>query len=277
MSMLKNNARIVVKVGSNTLTYSTGNLNLRRMESLVRALSDFKNSGHEVILVSSGAVAAGIARLGLERRPESVEEKMALSAIGQAELMQIYERLFSTYGHNVAQILMTKDVIDNPVRRAAAESTFEKLLSYGVVPIVNENDAVSSTEIKFGGNDTLSAYVATVCRADILINMSDIDGLFDSDPRKNPEARLIGRVDKIDEKVLSYAGGAGTDRGTGGMITKIKAAEIAGSAGIPMLIVNGKNPDVLYEISDGHHIGTYFAASGEKRPKPAKTESEKES
>ncbi len=269
MSILKNNARIVVKVGSNTLTYSTGNLNLRRMESLVRALSDFKNSGHEVILVSSGAVAAGIARLGLERRPESVEEKMALSAIGQAELMQMYERLFSTYGHNV-------DVIDNPVRRAAAESTFEKLLSYGVVPIVNENDAVSSTEIKFGGNDTLSAYVATVCRADILINMSDIDGLFDSDPRKNPEARLIGRVDKIDEKILSYAGGAGTDRGTGGMITKIKAAEIAGSAGIPMLIVNAKDPDVLYEISDGHHIGTYFAASGEKRLKTEKADAGKD-
>lgn len=260
MSLLGERARIVVKIGSNTLTYSTGNLNLRRMESLVRALSDFKNSGHEVVLVSSGAVAAGISRLGLERRPESVEEKMALAAVGQAELMQMYERLFATYGHNVAQILMTKDVIDNPIRRAAAESTFAKLLAFGVVPIVNENDSVSSTEIKFGGNDTLSAYVATVCHADILINMSDIDGLFDSDPRKNPEARLVSRVDEINDRIMSYAGGAGTDRGTGGMVTKLEAAKIVSDAGIPMLIVNGKDPDVLYEIRDGHHVGTYFAA-----------------
>lgn len=261
MSILEKNARIVVKVGSNTLTHSSGNLNLRKMEILVRTLSDFKNEGHEVILVSSGAVAAGIAKIQLGRRPESTEEKQALAAIGQAELMQIYERLFGAYGHNVAQILMTKDVIDNNVRREAFENTFRELLRFGVVPIINENDPISTEELKFGGNDTLSAYVALVCKADILINMSDIEGLYDSDPRSNPDARLITRVDKIDEKIMSYAGGAGTDRGTGGMITKLRAAQIVTQAGIPMLIVNGKSPDILYKISDGYHVGTYFAAN----------------
>lgn len=261
MSILQSKARIVVKIGSNTLTHATGNLDLRRMETLVRILSDFKNAGHEVILVSSGAVAAGIARLGLGRRPESTEEKMALAAVGQAELMQVYEQFFGTYGHTVAQILMTKDVIDEPIRRQNAENTFRELLKLGCVPIVNENDSVSSEEIKFGGNDTLSAYVALVSHADLLINMSDIDGLFDRDPRNDPAAKLIDRVDIIDDTVISYAGGAGSDRGTGGMITKIKAAQIVTEAGIPMLIVNGKNPDILYEISDGKHVGTYFAAS----------------
>lgn len=219
MSILDKKSRIVVKIGSNTLTHSTGKLNLRRMETLVRTLSDFCNSGHEIILVSSGAVG---------------------------------------------QILMTKDVIDNPTRRAAAESTFRELLGYGCIPIVNENDSVSSEEIKFGGNDTLSAYVALVCSANILINLSDVDGLYNCDPRKNPDAKLISRVDVIDDSIMACAGGAGSERGTGGMITKIKAAQIATSAGIPMLIVNGKNPDVLYEISDGKHIGTYFAAKREE-------------
>ena len=264
MSVLEKNTRIVVKIGSNTLTHTTGSLDLRRMELLVRILSDFKNAGHEVVLVSSGAVAAGIARVGLGRRPESTEEKMALAAIGQADLMQVYERFFAAYGHTVGQILLTKDVIDNPIRRANAESTFRELLKLGCVPIINENDPVSTEELKFGGNDTLSAYVALVCDADILINLSDIDGLFDSDPRKNPDAKLIDRVDVIDERILSYAGGAGTDRGTGGMITKIKAAQIVTEAGIPMLIVNGKQPEILYQIIDGKHVGTYFAPSGKK-------------
>ncbi len=260
MGILKKDARIVVKIGSNTLTHSSGNLNLRRMETLVRTLSDFKNEGHEVVLVSSGAVAAGIAKVQLGRRPETTEEKQALAAIGQAELMQVYERLFGAYGHTVAQILMTKDVIDDETRRRAVESTFSELLKLGVIPIVNENDSVSCDELKFGGNDTLSAYVALVCDADILINMSDIEGLYDSDPRSNPEARLITRVDRIDDTILSYAGGAGTDRGTGGMITKLRAAQIVTDEGIPMLIVNGKSPDILYKISDGYHVGTYFAA-----------------
>ncbi|MBQ2766206.1 MAG: glutamate 5-kinase [Clostridia bacterium] len=259
MSILENKARIVVKIGSNTLTHASGRLDLRRMELLVRILSDFKNYGHEVILVSSGAVAAGIARLGLGRRPETTEEKQALAAIGQAELMQVYENFFATYGHTVGQLLMTKDIIDNDIRRTHAENTFRELLKLGCVPIVNENDPISTEELKFGGNDTLSAYVALVCGADILINLSDIDGLYDCDPKKNPDAKLIDRVDEINDTVISYAGGAGSERGTGGMITKIKAAQIVTEAGIPMLIVNGKNPEVLYRISDGEHIGTYFA------------------
>ncbi len=259
MSILENKARIVVKIGSNTLTHASGKLDLRRMELLVRILSDFKNYGHEVILVSSGAVAAGIARLGLGRRPETTEEKQALAAIGQAELMQVYEKFFATYGHTVGQMLMTKDIIDNDIRRTHAENTFRELLKLGCVPIVNENDPISTEELKFGGNDTLSAYVALVCGADILINLSDIDGLYDCDPKKNPDAKLIDRVDEINDTVISYASGAGSERGTGGMITKIKAAQIVTEAGIPMLIVNGKNPEVLYRISDGEHIGTYFA------------------
>ncbi len=265
MSILENKARIVVKIGSNTLTHTSGRLDLRRMELLVRILSDFKNYGHEVILVSSGAVAAGIARLGLGRRPETTEEKQALAAIGQAELMQVYEKFFATYGHTVGQLLMTKDIIDNEIRRTHAENTFRELLKLGCVPIVNENDPISTEELKFGGNDTLSAYVALVCGADILINLSDIDGLYNCDPRKNPDAKLIDRVDEINETVISYAGGAGSDRGTGGMITKIKAAQIVTEAGIPMLIVNGKNPEVLYRISDGEHIGTYFAPMGKNK------------
>lgn len=260
MSILQKKARIVVKIGSNTLTHDTGKLDLRRMELLVRILSDFKNAGHEIVLVSSGAVAAGIARLRLGRRPESTEEKQALAAIGQAELMQVYENFFATYGYTVGQMLMTKDIIDNPVRRTNAENTFRELLRLGCVPIVNENDPISTEELKFGGNDTLSAYVALVCGADLLINMSDIDGLYDCDPKNNPHAKLISRVEVIDDTVVSYAGGAGSERGTGGMITKIKAAQIVTEAGIPMLIVNGKNPEVLYRISDGEHIGTYFAA-----------------
>lgn len=260
MGILENKSRIVVKIGSNTLTHSTGNLDLRRMELLCRILSDFKNAGHEIVLVSSGAVAAGISRLGLGRRPESTEEKQALAAIGQAALMQVYENFFGTYGHNVGQMLMTKDIIDNETRRTNAKNTFRELLKLGCVPIINENDPISVEELKFGGNDTLSAYVAVVCEADLLVNMSDIDGLYDCDPRKNPDAKLISRVDEINDTVISYAGGAGTDRGTGGMITKIKAAQIVTESGIPMLIVNGKSPEVLYEIKDGKHVGTYFAA-----------------
>ena len=249
----------MVKVGSNTLTHTTGRLDLRRMEMLVRILSDFKNAGHEIVLVSSGAVAAGVAKMGFDHRPGSIDEKQALAAIGQAELMQVYEKFFATYGYTVGQLLLTKDVIDNAERRTNAENTFRELLKLGCVPIVNENDSVSSVGIEFGGNDFLSAYIALVCDADILINMSDIDGLFDSDPRKNANARLIDRVDEIDEKIASYAGGAGTDRGTGGMTAKIEAARIVTEEGIPMLIVNGKNPEILYEILDGKHVGTYFA------------------
>ena len=258
MSTLKNCRRLVVKIGTSTLTHEEGHLNLRRIEALVKILSDFKNAGHQVVLVSSGAVSAGVARLGTHR-PTCTKEKQAMAAVGQSELMKIYSRFFSDYGHTVAQMLLTKDVIDNPVRRAAAVDTFETLREMGCVPIVNENDCVSTTELNFGGNDTLSAYVALVSGADLLINLSDVDGLFDSDPRKNENAKLIARVERVDD-VLDMAGGAGTERGTGGMATKLEAAKLVTEAGIPMFILNGKDPHVLYDLLDGTAVGTYFAA-----------------
>ena len=260
MSFLKNCKRIVVKVGSSTLTHASGSLNLRRIERLAKTLSDLKNADMEVVLVSSGAVSAGIAKAGLGHRPTSLEEKQAMASIGQSELMKIYDRFFSDYGHKVGQILMTRDVVDNPIRRTAAENTFNTLLCMGCIPIVNENDAVSTDElVKFGGNDILSAHVANLFRADLLINLSDVDGLFDSDPRKNPDAKLIDRVDNIDD-ILSFAGGAGTERGTGGMEAKLTAAKMVTSNGIPMFIMNGSDPEILYRLFDGEHVGTYFAA-----------------
>ena len=259
MSAFSTCNRIVVKIGSSTLTHDEGHLNLRRIEALVKTLSDFKNSGKQVVLVSSGAVSAGVAKMGTHR-PRCTAEKQAMAAVGQSELMKIYSRFFSDYGHTVAQILLTKDVIDQPDRRAAAADTFRTLLEMGCIPIVNENDSVSTEGINFGGNDTLSAYVALVCHADLLINLSDVDGLYDSDPRKNPNAKLIGRVQGVDERVLAMAGGAGTERGTGGMATKLQAARIVLEQGIPMYILNGKDPAILYELLDGHHAGTYFAA-----------------
>ena len=258
MSEFAKYRRIVVKIGTSTLTHEEGHLNLRRIETLVKTLSDFKNAGLQVILVSSGAVSAGVAKVGTHR-PTCTAEKQAMAAVGQSELMKLYSRFFSDYGHTVAQILLTKDVIDNPVRRAAAEDTFRTLLEMGCVPIVNENDSISTEGLNFGGNDTLAAYVALVCHADLLINLSDIDGLYDKDPRRFSDARLISRVDGIDERVLAMAGGAGTARGTGGMATKLQAARIVVDAGIPMFILNGQDPTVLYELMDGKQKGTYFA------------------
>lgn len=252
--------RIVIKVGTSTLTYPNGSLNLRRISDLVRTLSDFKNAGHEIVVVSSGAVGAGFARLGLTEYPDTLAKKQACAAVGQSQLMKIYESFFGNYGHTVAQILMTKDVIDDPHRLELVKNTFSTLISMKCVPIVNENDSVSSQELQFGGNDTLSAYVGIACDADLIINLSDIDGLYSKDPRKHSDAVLIDRVEVIDDEIRSCAGGAGTNRGTGGMITKILAAQIASENGIPMIIINGSNPFKLYEILDGKHIGTYFAA-----------------
>ncbi len=260
MSVLHGCKRIVVKIGSSTLTHDEGHLNLRRIEALVKTLSDFKNEGRQVVLVSSGAVSAGVARVGTHR-PTCTAEKQAMAAVGQSELMKLYSRFFSDYGHTVAQILLTKDVMDNPVRRAAAEDTFRTLLEMGCIPIVNENDSVSTEGINFGGNDTLSAYVALVCHADLLINLSDVEGLYDSDPRKNPDAKLIEYVEVLDDRVMAMAGGAGTVRGTGGMATKLQAARMVVEQGIPMCILNGKDPTVLYRLLDGEHVGTYFAAN----------------
>ncbi len=260
MGLFQNCKRIVIKVGSSTLTHATGKLNLRRIELIAKTLSDLKNTGKEVILVSSGAVSAGIAKSSLGHRPYSLEEKQAMASIGQSELMKIYDRFFSDYGHKVAQILMTRDVIDNPVRRCAAENTFNTLLRMGCIPIVNENDAVSTDELtKFGGNDILSAHVANLCKADILINLSDVDGLYESDPRQDPDAKFIERVESIDD-ILDFAGGAGTDRGTGGMEAKLTAAKMVTENGIPMFIMNGRDPEILYKLLDGEHVGTYFTA-----------------
>ncbi len=260
MRMPENCKLIVIKVGTSTLTYPTGALNLHRIETIVKILSDLKNSGKEIILVSSGAVSAGVSKSGLGRRPVTVEEKQAMAAVGQSELMKIYDRFFSDYGHKVAQILMTRDIIDDPVRRIAAKNTFNTLLSMGIIPIINENDPVSTDELtKFGGNDILSAHIAIFTDADVLINMSDVDGLYDSDPRKDPHAKLIARVYNIDD-VSSGATDTGTDRGTGGMTAKLTAAKMVTEHGIPMFIINGHTPDILYKLMNGENVGTYFTA-----------------
>jgi len=262
VDFIRNARRIVIKIGSSSLTHSTGRLNLHRIETLARVLSDFKNAGKSIVLVTSGAISAGKARLGLDHRPSTTEEKQAMAAVGQCELMSIYERFFRMYGHTVGQILITRDTVDNPVSRKNAENTFNTLLAMGCVPIVNENDTISFEEIEFGDNDTLSAYVALLCRADVLVNLSDIDGLYDSDPHKNPEAKLIPSVVRIDDAIRAAAGGAGSAAGTGGVITKLHAAEIACSNGIPMFIINGENPEIMYDLFQGRHVGTYFMPYG---------------
>ena len=260
MNYFRDSKRVVVKVGTSTLTHATGHLNLRRIEKIVKVLSDLQNSGMQIVLVSSGAVSAGVAKVGFGKFPSSPEEKQAMAAIGQSELMKIYDRFFSDYGHTVAQVLMTKEVLTTPERRVAAENTFRRLLEMRCIPIVNENDSVSTDELtKFGGNDILSAYVAKLCRADLLLNLSDVDGLYDKDPRVCSDARLISRVEDINA-IMASAGDAGTERGTGGMIAKLKAAKLVTEDGIPMFILNGHDPEILYNLMDGGHVGTYFTA-----------------
>ncbi len=260
MEIVKKAKRIVIKVGSSTLTYENGKLNLKRIEKMCRVLSDLKNDGREIVLVSSGAVSAGIGKLGLEKRPSTVEEKQALAAIGQGVLVMIYERFFGDYGHTVAQILLTRDTINNEAGKTNAENTFEKLLEMGCIPIVNENDTVAFDEIKFGDNDTLSAYVSVLSKADLLINMSDTDGFYDSDPRTNPEAKMLTYIERVDESLYGCADGAGSARGTGGMTSKLHAAEISCTNGIPMMIVSGEDFSILYDIlNDGVEHGSYFA------------------
>ncbi len=249
---------IVVKVGTSTLTYDSGAINIRRFEKLVKVISDIKNSGKNVILVSSGAVGIAMGKMGFGERPKCLKDKQALAAIGQCELMDFYSRLFGGYNHNVAQVLLTKDVTVDPERYRNACNTFERLLDFGVIPIVNENDVISTDQLEFGDNDTLSATVAKLTKADLLIILSDIDGLYDADPRENPDASLISEIDFIDERIEALAGGAGSKRGTGGMITKIYAAKEATQSGIDMLIANGADPEVLYDILDGKEIGTLF-------------------
>ena len=254
--------RIVVKVGSSTLTYDNGKPNIRRIERLVRTISDLQNRGFEMVLVSSGAVAVGTAKLGLAERPKELSVKQAAAAVGQCELMHIYDKMFLEYGINVAQILLTRENIVDDDQRANIHNTFTALTKIGVVPIINENDTVATAELKhienFGYNDTLSAVVARMCDADLLVIFSDIDGLYDSNPRTNPQAKLINHVGRIDAKIRRMAGGAGSARGTGGMATKITAAELCMDAGIPMMVANGDKQGLLYDIVDGKEVGTLF-------------------
>ncbi len=255
---LKDAKRVVFKVGTSTLTYSGGGINIRRVEKLVKVLSDLKNQGKDIILVTSGAVGVGMGKLGIKTRPANTREKQALASIGQCELMDFYSRLFSGYNHTVAQLLLTKDVIDNEILKTNAQNTFETLLSLGALPIVNENDTISAEQIEFGDNDTLSATVAKLIGADLLVILSDIDGLYDDNPNTNPNARLIPVVEEVTDEIKALASGAGSDRGTGGMITKLTAAGIANDAGIDMYILNGADPDIVYSLLDGKSVGTLF-------------------
>ncbi len=248
--------RIVIKVGTSTLTYANGKLNLRRIESLVKVLADIKNSGKEVLLVTSGAIGVGAAHLGLTERPRDMGGKQAAAAVGQCELMYIYDKHFSEHGHVTAQVLLTRDVIDDDNRKTNVINTIHRLLEYGAVPIVNENDTVSFEEIEFGDNDTLSAVVAVLSGADALIILTDIDGVYTADPRTNPDAKFIPLVEKIDDDLRKAASGAGSSRGTGGMMTKLHAAEMASAQGISTVIMNGCDPSRLYDIFEGKPVGT---------------------
>lgn len=250
--------RIVIKVGTSTLAYSTGRLNIRQMEHICKVISDIKNSGYEIILVSSGAVGMGMGKLSLNKRPTELSLKQAAAAVGQCELMYTYDKLFSEYNHTVAQILLTAYDINHDNCRENFINTMNELLKLGALPIVNENDTVATNELVIGDNDTLAAIVAKNVGADLLVLMSDIDGLFTADPHVDFEAKLISCIEKITPEIEALAGEAGSQVGTGGMKTKIKAAKIVTSSGCDMLIVNGKDPDVLYDIVEGKKVGTLF-------------------
>lgn len=250
--------RIVIKIGTSTLTYPTWNMNLRRVEELCKVMADIKNAGNEVILVSSGAIAMGVGKLGLKSRPEDVTGKQAAAAVGQCELMYVYDRLFAEYNHTVAQLLLTGEDMRDEKRHQNFSNTLGKLLDLGVLPIINENDTVSTDEISLSDNDTLGALVAVSVKADMLILLSDIDGLYTGDPHLDKTAKLIPEITEIDEKIESLGGGKGTSRGTGGMKTKLGAAKLCMSSGVEMVIANGANPSLIYDIVDGKSVGTRF-------------------
>lgn len=252
--------RVVVKVGTSTLAHRTGLLNIRRVEELCRVLSDLKNAGHEIILVSSGAIGMGVGKLSLKSRPVDMPTKQAAAAVGQCELMYTYDKLFSEYHHNVAQILLTASDVEQPGRRENFHNTLTRLLELQALPIINENDTVATEEITIGDNDTLSALVAANIQAELLILLSDIDGLYNADPHTAPDAQIIPVVEEITDEILALGGGSGSSLGTGGMATKLHAAQIVTAAGADMLIANGEKPTVLYDILEGGHIGTRFLA-----------------
>lgn len=257
---MKYKKRIVIKIGSSSLQHKNGGeIDLIKIEKLVRELCDLKNQGMDVCLVSSGAIAVGRKAIGLKERPTEVATKQACAAVGQARLMMIYQRLFSEYSQVASQILMTKNTMVNDLSRDNAKNCFEELFRMGIIPIVNENDTVSTYEMNFGDNDTLSAIVAALIDADLLILLSDIDGLYTDDPRSNPDATLIERIEQMDERYLAMAKGTtGSDVGTGGMATKLKAAKIATASGADMIIANGKDVGIIHEIISGSFTGTFF-------------------
>jgi len=264
---LQNSKRIVVKVGTSTLTYDNGDINLARIEKLARVLSDLMNAGKEVVLVTSGAVQVGVKKLKLKEKPTSIRDKQAAASVGQCELMHIYSKFFGEYSHIVGQVLLTKDVIGDEHVRNNVVNTFEKLIEDKVIPIVNENDTVAIDEIenivRFGDNDNLSAIVSVLIHADLLVILSDIDGFFDSDPTKNPNSKLMKVIDGITPELENFAGDSGTDVGTGGMVTKLTAAKTATSAGVSLILANGKEPSILRDIIEGQEIGTLFLKQAE--------------
>ena len=265
MRDMKNVKRIVVKVGTSTLTYDSGKVNFAKFDKLTFVLSDLLNQGYEIVLVSSGAIGIGVDKLRMEKMPKTTRDKQAVAAVGQSELMHLYSKLFSEYNHVVAQILMTKDVVDDKERRKYIIGTFEALLKKGIIPIVNENDSISVEEINFGDNDTLSAVIAGITKADLLIVLSDIDGYFTKDPRKSDNAKLISEIKEITEEIENNAGGEGTRRGTGGMKTKLEAARLCTEKyKIPMVIANGKDPMNIERIVKGKDVGTIFLPKGDK-------------
>ena len=252
--------RIVVKVGTSTLAHATGRLNIRHVEELVKVLSDLKNAGHQIILVSSGAICMGVGKLNLPGKPSDMPSKQAAAAVGQCELMYTYDKLFLQYSHTVAQVLLTGEDVDHPERRENFENTMERLLELGALPVINENDTIATAEIKVGDNDTLGAIVACCVKADLLVLLSDIEGLYTADPRKDPEARLIPVVEEVTPEIEALAGGVGSSLGTGGMATKLRAAKMVTAMGCDMVITNGEHPERLYDIAEGKDVGTRFIA-----------------
>lgn len=253
--------KIVVKVGTSTLTYENGKINYRRIEKLCKVLSDLQNQGKKIVLVSSGAIGIGVGKVGLTKRPTKTKEKQALAAVGQCELMFMYDKLFGEYNHTVAQILLTKYAVQTKQKRQNVINAMDTLLDMDIIPIINENDTVAIDELEgsnIGDNDMLSAIVAKLISADKLIILTDIDGLYDKNPKTNPDAKKIEVVDKITDEILSMAKGAGSNRGTGGMITKLAAASYIYEDGIDCYIVSGENPSVLYDVTEGINKGTLF-------------------
>ena len=252
--------RITVKVGTSTLAHPTGRINIRRVEELVKVLSDLKNAGNEIILVSSGAIGMGAGKLSLSERPRDIPTKQAAAAVGQCELMYVYDKLFSEFNHTVAQLLMTGADFKAPDRHENFNNTMNRLIELGTIPVINENDTVATEEIGVGDNDTLSALVAESVGADLLILLSDIDGLYTADPRKNADAKFIDEIHELTPDIMALGGGAGSSQGTGGMKTKLSAAAICLASGCDMIIANGEDPRLLYDIADGKKVGTRFFA-----------------